>query len=80
MPKTQTSNMLTVSIFTALSLEAEEEDSVCLAMADDGAQMGDLVVDVGEEGETRQLISLHDGDQVASIEFHGYRTTTSQGV
>ena len=54
------------------SLGAEEGDWVCHAMGDVGAQMGDFVVDVGEEGETRPPGSLHD-NQVVSIEFHGHR-------
>ena len=49
-------------------------------MSDIGAHMGDLVVDVYEEGETRPPASLHDGDQVAYIEFHGHCTTSSQQV
>ena len=70
--------MSTAFLSTAHLLEAEEGDCVCYAMGDIGTQMVDLVVDVREEGETRQLDSLHDGDQVASIEFHVHRTTSSQ--
>ena len=60
------------------SLEAEEGDGVGHAMGDVGAQMSNFVVDVGEESETCSSASLHDVDQVASIEFHGHRTTSFQ--
>ena len=45
-----------------------------------GAQVGNLVVDVGEEGGDCPPTSLNDGDQVVSIEFHGHRTTSLRRV